>query len=391
MVTLDHYLDIACPITKSKVSSKAKGNPILKDASLNNLKEFIDMISDIDGNTSYLPMAGSMEELKEIGTNLKKKYHYEQNQSVIRNNRDKIQGAHNPTKMAWNIVNEQRTSKVVKKEEIKLVHNQSNIDDPAQIAGILNEYYINLPKTVSKDSGTRNFEPSYNKCKDSLFLSPVTPDKLLTIIYSLKNKSSAGLDGVSNILLKKIAHNIVIPLAHAINLSLEVGIFPNVLKPSKVVPLFKSGDKLDVKNYRPLTLSSNISKIYEKVYYICLSDFLTKNDIIVNEQFGFQKGKSTNHAIAKAVEHITTSLNNNSKVMGLFIDMSKAFDCVDHTKLLKILENYGIRGTALKWIETYLTDRKQCVELTCSLSPMLKQGHPLSMLSTESPKVPFWD
>ena len=244
------------------------------------------------------------------------------------------------------------------------MHNQVKICAHSQIANIFNEYYIELPKRVIKDAGNRTFEPTYNKCQNSLFLPPTSPDGIMTIIYGLKNKTSAGLGDISNILLRKIAHNIAIPLAHAINLSLERGIFPDVLKPSKVIPLFKAGDTDDVSNFRPLTLSSNIAKIYEKVYFNALNDFLAKNDIIAKEQLGFQKGKSTNQAIAKAIEHITFNLNTNSKVIGLFIDMSKAFDCVDHNKLLKILENYGIRGTALKWIESYLADRKQCVELT---------------------------
>lgn len=118
-----------------------------------------------------------------------------------------------------------------------------------------------------------------------------------------------------------------------------------------------------VENYRPLTLTSNIAKLYEKMYYIRLNKFITNNNIVVNEQYGFQKGKSTIKAIADATEIITKALNDKKHVLGLFIDMSKAFDCVDHKKLVNILDHYGIRGIALDWIKSYLSDRPQCVEL----------------------------
>lgn len=149
-----------------------------------------------------------------------------------------------------------------------------------------------------------------------------------------------------------------------INSSLTSGIFPSKLKTSIVKPLHKKGRKMDINNYRPITLIPVISKVYEKIMHKRLIGFLNKYTIINNEQNGFQKGKSTTTATFSLVKSITENIDKKHPVTVVFLDMSKAFDLVNHNKLRDKCENYGIRGPALNWLRTYLSDRQQCVEVS---------------------------
>ena len=146
-----------------------------------------------------------------------------------------------------------------------------------------------------------------------------------------------------------------------INLSFSTGIFPNVLKIAKVLPLFKGGSSQDINNYRPISLLSIFDKIIEKLMHKRLYAFLDENNILFKNQFGFRKSNSTSHAMIKITEHIRDSMDNGKYGCGVFIDLKKAFDTVNHEILITKLEHYGVRGNVLNWFKSYLTDRKQFV------------------------------
>ena len=135
-------------------------------------------------------------------------------------------------------------------------------------------------------------------------------------------------------------------------------LFPDALKLGKVIPIFKSGSKLDINNYRPISLLSTFSKIIEKLMHHSLYKFLENNEVIYQSQFGFQKNKSTTHSLIEIVETIRTCTENKHYSCGIFIDLKKAFDTVNHDILLQKLGHYGIRNTNLSWFKSYLTDRK---------------------------------
>ena len=145
------------------------------------------------------------------------------------------------------------------------------------------------------------------------------------------------------------------------NLSITEGYFPKQLKTAKVTPIFKAGDKTDPGNYRPISVLPCLSKILEKIMYNRLYDYLVKHDILFKKQFGFQKGHSTEHALLELISEISDSFEQNKYTIGVFIDLSKAFDTVDHDILISKLKRYGITGENLNWFKNYLTDRKQCV------------------------------
>ena len=147
-------------------------------------------------------------------------------------------------------------------------------------------------------------------------------------------------------------------------MSFSQGNYIDALKISKTIPIFKGkGSELEVQNYRPISLLSNIDKIFEKVMFNRVVDFLNKQKCIFTKQYGFRQKHSTIHALLDLTEEIRNALDKNSFAAGIFLDFQKAFDTVDHQTLLKKLEHYGIRGTANKWFKSYLKNRMQFVSI----------------------------
>jgi len=162
-------------------------------------------------------------------------------------------------------------------------------------------------------------------------------------------------------LLKLIADLIVTPLCKIINHSFSTGIFPDALKVSKVVPIHKGGTMEDLNNYRPISLLSIFDKLVEKLMHKRLYNFLELHNILFMNQFGFRKNNSTSFALIQITEKIKETIDNKKYGCGIFIDLRKAFDTVNHKILLGKLDHYGIRGSALNWFSSYLSNRKQYV------------------------------
>ena len=123
------------------------------------------------------------------------------------------------------------------------------------------------------------------------------------------------------------------------------GIFPNCLKLAIVTPIFKSDDNKKFKNYRPISVLSCFSKVLERLMYNRLINYIDKNGILSKHQYGFRKNRSTEFAIIELIDKITKGIDEGKYTLGVFLDLSKAFDTLDHRILTKKLEHYGIRGT----------------------------------------------
>ena len=127
------------------------------------------------------------------------------------------------------------------------------------------------------------------------------------------------------------------------------------------MPIFKSKDKLNIANYRPISILPVVSKVYEKVFYSRLFDYFSTNNTLSSSQFGFRSGASTEQALLKFTDDILKCFDDNKVGIATFMDRSKAFDCVDHNILLTKIKRYGVHSTPLRWISSYLSNRKHFV------------------------------
>ena len=166
------------------------------------------------------------------------------------------------------------------------------------------------------------------------------------------NKSSTG---IPEKLIKIAAKPLSVPFTQIYNQSIETGIVPNILKVSQVTLVYKSGDATDPANYiRPISTLSSFSKVFEKLVYNQLYNFLEKYSILYKYQFGFRKGYFTEQAILEITDPLKKAMDKKLVTRGLFLEFSKAFDKINHDTLLLKLYRYGIRGNPLRWFENYL-------------------------------------
>lgn len=248
--------------------------------------------------------------------------------------------------------------------EIKQIKNNTGnlTSDKIEMAEVFATHYTTLGKKLaSKISADPNFKSKTTKILNSIYLQETNESEIKEIIATLKSGKSPGLDTLKTETLQEIANFIAEPLAFIINRSLEVGIFPTPLKNALIKPIYKNGDKTEPENYRPISLISNLAKIYEKLLKKRIISYLDKNKIISARQYGFREARSTEDAMAELTANIYKSLDESKPCLCIFVDLAKAFDTVNHKKLLNTLESIGFRGTALKLMTSYLTNRSQCV------------------------------
>lgn len=274
-----------------------------------------------------------------------------------------IINSQNKSKTAWKIINNSIKNNV-RSETPTIKINNEETSDKKKIADSFNSYFVNLPKSLLSTEHNIN-ETNINtitRFEKSIYLEPVTESEVLDTINKLKNSNSTGHDDFSIKIIKQCAHKIVKPLCHIINQCFIEGSFPNLLKISKVICLFKKGDTKELSNYRPISLLSVFSKIFEKLLASRIIKFLEANKIISPNQHGFRNNHSTISALVSILDYIYRSVDMGNKVMAVFIDLSKAFDCVNHDTLLKKIECYGLRGQSNKLLKSYLSNRSQFVE-----------------------------
>ena len=178
---------------------------------------------------------------------------------------------------------------------------------------------------------------------------------------SLKWNKAAGFDDLSSNIITDAHDSLKYILLHVFKVSIQQRIFPESLKIAKVTRIFKSDDKENVSNYRLISILPVFSKVLERTMYNRVDNHLDFKDFLYEKQFGFEKNNSTEDVILQLTRYITGSFEKGEYTLGVFIDLSKAFDNVHHQSLIKKLQYYGIDGPALKWFKNYLSNRKQYI------------------------------
>ena len=256
------------------------------------------------------------------------------------------------------------------------------ITDKTDLSNNFNSFFANIGANLSSDikyAGNKTIS-SYLKqrviCSFQFECVPTT--EVTKIIKNLASKNSSGHDGISARFIKRILEIITPPLTHIINQSLCTGIFPDRLKIAKVIPLFKKGDQHILDNYQPISLLPVISKVFEKIVSDQLYKYFTDNDLIFTSQYGFRKLHSTELASIELIDRIAQYMDSGKLPLSIFLNLSKAFDTLDHSILLDKLKFYGISNTPLKWFQSYLRSRQQFVEFdgTCSGITFINTGVP---------------
>ena len=218
-----------------------------------------------------------------------------------------------------------------------------------------------LARKISKQ-GVGSFKDYLGpKVEDQLFLSPTTVLEVEEICKNLNPRKSAGWDGVSPRVIKAVASELAGPLSRILNYCMREGHYPENFKVARVVPVFKAEDPTQFSNYRPVSVLPVLSQVFERVLYSRLIRFLDDNKVIIPGQYGFRTGHSTVMAITDMVEKVRAAWASKELALGVFIDLKKAFDTVDHEILLQKMEHYGIRGVAQELMKSYLKDRTQYV------------------------------
>ena len=291
---------------------------------------------------------------------LAERNHYSQ---VLNDNR-------NDLKKSWKIIKE-----VINKAKNNTLPNKFKISDKfitdsKIISDSFNSYFTNIGKNLASKIPNSNLNPLHyieSTNEKTMVMYEASEDEIINVIKLLK-QSAPGPDGIHSKIIKSSYAKFIKPLKHTLNLSLSQGIFPKELKIAHVTPVYKSGDKFSINNYRPISLLSVFSKILEKLMYNRLLKFINKWKILYEFQFGFRENYGTSLALIYLVDKLCQALSNGDYIIGVCIDLTKAFDTVNHEILFDKLYKYGIRGVAMKWIRSYLNERSQCVNYNNEIS-----------------------
>lgn len=205
---------------------------------------------------------------------------------------------------------------------------------------------------VNNLNNDRRSVPCSNMIENFCF----SPEEVGNVIMKIDNNKNGGPDGIPNIFLRQTHNTISIPLAHIFNNSLSVGVCPERFKESFMVPIYKSGNKSEVKNYRPVSILNAFSKIFEKLIHDRLFGLI--KHLISRKQHGFVANRSTVSNLVSFTSFVANALADRSEVHTIYTDFSKAFDRVNIKILLNKLHQFGIRGRLFKWFQSYLTNRK---------------------------------
>ena len=270
------------------------------------------------------------------------------------------------SKKIWKGINEIIHNKSSKDNtDIYLDDNGNILTDQKKVANKFNKFYTNVANNLLQDLGdspTKFQDYLRNPNEHSIYFGETDPGEIAQIIGKLDISKSGDLYGITPKLVKW-APGIATNLSIIYNRCIELGVFPHLLKITKVISIHKGDSKMVASNYRPISLLPIFGKIFEKIIFKRLSDFVIRYKILYEKQYGFQRAKSTEDAIIDITQNILNSLEKKEHPCCVFLDFAKAFDTVNHKILLSKLHHYGIRGMPLQLIESYLSEREQCVQV----------------------------
>lgn len=312
-------------------------------------------IDDLNYNIKKTNLTTYNKILKQCIRQAKTSYYYK-----------RFQNCKNDIKKTWQTINELINRKKTKPDLPKSFKIDESIEyNETTIANKFNEYFIEIGPTLAENihaPADKSFTNYLKNQPSSEFkFKLINKECVIKTIDNLKPKTSCGTDQISNKTLKNIKHEISYSLSLLINQAITTDAFPDELKVAKVSPIFKKGDLNSFNNYRPVSVLSSVSKVFEKILYDQIYNYFTEHNLFYNSQYGFRKHHSTEFATLEMIDKIINDMDNNKIPINIFLDLSKAFDTLDHKILLQKLEFYGMQNNASDLIRSYLNNRTQYV------------------------------
>ena len=280
-------------------------------------------------------------------------------------------------KKTWSVINEVINKSNSKKNFPEYFQvDGTKISNKASIANGFNKYFTEigpkLAQLTSQPAGRTYMEFLQNPLPPTFKFTNINVAIVSKAIDSLKPKTSYGLDGFSNKLLKKVKTELAPVLTEICNQSIQQGIFPDLLKRAKVLPLYKKNEDFLFCNYRPVSLLPGVSKVFERILYNQMYEYFTKLKVFYKSQYGFRQFHSTELATLELVDRVTHTMDNKKLPVNIYLDLSKAFDTLDHEILMSKLKYYGFDSNSLKLMKNYLNNRLQQVQYDDILSDSLE-------------------
>jgi endonuclease/exonuclease/phosphatase (EEP) superfamily protein YafD len=295
-------------------------------------------------------------------------------------NKNSFQNSAGDPRKTWKVVKANIVDKDEKQLKFELVNANTTISDNFEVANHFNSYFTSVADEICAEIPQIpcNFPdyPVENGVDD--ILNDTTENEVLNIINGLKNTTSTGIDGIPTAIMKTCKENIAPVLTKIINQSMREGVFPDSLKISKIIPIFKGGDAGHVKNYRPISLLSVVSKVFEKIVKTRLINRLVDSGILDKYQYGFRSKSNTETALFDLMNLIQSHTQQRRKVGLTFYDLQKAFDTVNIQILMKKISKIVHSNNAQNWFQTYLSGRQQfvCIDGAHSHVQAVKNGVP---------------
>ena len=279
------------------------------------------------------------------------------------------------SKKLWNIVNNIVSTKSTSSCKMNGVLDESGtiVSDLKRITDLMNKNFVNIAEKLlneRKDAFCNNLEFCFSSvCNDFVF-KEFTISEIEMYIKSMKPNKSVRSD-VPSIRFVKLSSKVIAPyLCELFNKCVEYGVFPESLKYAEVVPIYKSGKKCDVNNYRPISLLSPFSKIFESLVCERLNNFFLSNDVLHKRQYGFRKNSTTELAVNQIVNELTEAGEKKLVNCSVFFDLAKAFNTVNHKILLSKLKGYNVKGSMLNFLKSYLKNRSQSIVINNVVSKL---------------------